>query len=168
MSELVDMCCRSKVLTCSFELNIDKWSTISPDVKTTVSSGWQNIKFLNDAGTDLNKDIACVPDDCGGVYSFVVRPDVIPGLHRYILYIGRVQRKKDFSLRKRCRNYLKDTRPLIAQMRELWGKELYFFYLPLGDDELIKKTEAELLRVIIPPCNSQIPYHYSNVEQPLF
>ena len=60
MSELVDMCCRSKVLTCSFELNIDKWSTISPDVKTTVSSGWQNIKFLNDAGTDLNKDITWV------------------------------------------------------------------------------------------------------------
>lgn len=168
MSKIVDMCSRTKVLTIPFELNIDKWPTISEDVKRIISTGWQSIKFLNDDGTRINDDITNVPDDSGGVYLFLLKPDVIPTMHRYIMYIGRAQRKRSFSLRKRCISYLKDTRPLVALMRELWGKELYFFYLPIENDDIICKVEEELVRVIIPPCNSQIPYHYCDTEQPLF
>lgn len=168
MSQIVDMCCRSKILTLPFELNIDKWSTVSEDIKEFVSSGWQNIKFLNEDGTDINEDIINVPDDCGGVYLFLLKPDIIPGLHRYIMYIGRARRRKSFSLRKRCMSYLKDTRPLIASMRELWGNELYFFYLPIEDDDIISKVEEELIRVIIPPCNSRIPHYHCEAEQSLF
>ena len=165
---MVDMCCRSKLLTLPFELNIDKWETVSADVKEVISSEWQNIKFLNEDGTKINEDIVNVPDDCGGVYLFLLKPDIITGLHRYIMYIGRARRGNSFSLRKRCRSYLNDTRPLIAYMRELWGKDLYFFYLPMDDDAFISKVEKELLRVIIPPCNTQIPYHYDETNQPLF
>lgn len=168
MSKIVDMCCRSKVLTLPFELNIDKWATISADVKEAISTEWQNIKFLNEDGTKINEDIINVPDDCGGVYLFLLKPDIITNLHRYIMYIGRAKRGNNFSLRKRCRSYLNDTRPLVVSMIELWGKELYFFYLPLDNDDFIDKVEEELLRVIIPPCNSQIPYHYCESEQPLF
>ena len=168
MSKLVDMCSRSKILTLSFELNIDKWETVSEDVKRAVSTGWQNIKFLNDAGTNINKKIVNVPNDRGGIYLFLLKPDIITGLHRYIMYIGRARRGKNFSLRKRCRSYLTDTRPLVAPMIELWGKDLYFYYLPIDDDALVSQVEEELLRVIIPPCNSQIPYHYDGTEHPLF
>ena len=42
-------------------------------------------------------------------------------------------------------------------MREIWGKDLFIKYLPLNDDTIIEKVERELLRVIIPPCNTQIP-----------
>lgn len=168
MSQLVDMCVRSKVLTLPFELNIDKWKTIDKDVKDAIFSEWHSIKFLNEDATQINQDIVQVPNDRGGVYMFLLRPDVIPGLHRYIMYIGRARRQKQFSLRKRCRAYLTDMRPKVATMRELWGKDLYFYYLPLDDDDFIDKTEKELLRVIIPPCNSDIPEHYYAPDQPMF
>lgn len=168
MSELVDMCSRSKLLTLPFELNIDKWETVSADVKEAVSSGWQNIKFLNEDGTKISEEIINVPNDRGGIYLFLLKPDIIPGLHRYIMYVGRARRGNSFSLRQRCRDYLTDTRPLIAFMREYWGKDLYFFYLPIDDDDFISKVEKELVRVIIPPCNSQIPHHYDEITHPLF
>lgn len=66
-------------------------------------------------------------------------------------------------MRKRCKEYLKDTRPKIAYMREMWGKDLYFYYLPLENDEIIERVERELNRVIIPPCNSQIPDQYVTI-----
>ena len=57
---------------------------------------------------------------------------------------------------------MSDNRVKIAYMRELWGEELYFYYYPLDDDELIERVERELIRVIVPPCNSQIPDQYIN------
>ena len=68
-----------------------------------------------------------------------------------------------------CRTYFKDSRPAVANMIEQWGKELFLFYLPVEDtDEFIEKIEQELIRVIIPPCNTQIPYHYTEKTNPLF
>lgn len=50
-----------------------------------------------------------------------------------------------------------------------WGRGLYLYYLPInGTDDFIDKVERELLRVIIPPMNSQIPDHYTLPEQNLF
>ena len=58
---------------------------------------------------------------------------------------------------------MKDTRPKVAAMRELWGKALYFYYLPIDDDLLIEKVERELNRVIKAPCNTQYPDEYVTV-----
>lgn len=156
----VDMCRREKELTLDFQLNIDKWETFDSDIRDIVSGPWYNIKFLNEDGTGINKDINTVPDDKGGVYVFILKPEIIPNIHIYLMYIGRARKKKGFSLRKRCRTYLNDDRIKIAYMRETWGKELYFYYLPLDDDDTIKQVERELIRVIVPPCNSQIPDQY--------
>jgi hypothetical protein len=50
-----------------------------------------------------------------------------------------------------------------------WGKELYLYYLPINkNDEFIDKVERELLRIIIPPCNTQIPDHYVLPDEDLF
>lgn len=163
MSNLVDMCKRERELTIPIQLNIDKWSTIDSEVKDAISEGWLNIKFLNEEGSGINEKITEVPDDVGGIYVFLLKPDLIPDIHRYVMYIGRARRKSDFSLRKRCKEYINDTRPLVAYMREIWGRDLYFYYLPLGDDKLIEKVERELLRVIFPPCNAQIPDRYVTV-----
>lgn len=157
---VVDMCRREKELTLDFQLNIDKWKTVNPDIKSIVSKPWKSIKFLNLNGTGINKEIDTVPDDKGGVYVFVLRPGIIPDIHMYILYIGRARKKNGFSLQRRCRSYLKDDRVKIAYMREMWGEKLYFYYLPLDDDDMIECVERELIRVIIPPCNSQIPDQY--------
>lgn len=157
---IVDMCRREKELTLDFQLNIDKWETCDPNVKQIVSGPWKNIKFLNMDGTGINEDIDKVPNDKGGVYLFVLKPNIIPNIHIYLMYIGRARKQRNFSLQKRCRSYLWDNRVNIAYMREMWGKELYFYYLELDDDDIIKKVERELIRVIIPPCNSAIPDQY--------
>lgn len=163
MMDIVDMCKREKELTLDFQLNIDKWNTLNHEVKRIVSKGWKSIKFLSEDGESVNKDILKVPDDMGGVYVFVLKPNIIPDIHLYIMYIGRVRRKKEFSLRKRCKEYIGDTRPKIAYMREVWGKDLYFYYLPLDEDNTIEMVEKELIRVIIPPCNTQIPDQYVQI-----
>ena len=163
MANVVDIFLRKKALTLPFELNIDQWETMDEEVRSIVSGEWKKVKFLNEDGTTLNEAISTVPDNMGGVYIFVLRPELIPDLHLYIMYIGRARRGKDFSLRKRCRTYIRDTRPLVATMIELWGKALYFYYLPIEDDVLIEKVERELNRVIKAPCNSQYPDEYVTV-----
>lgn len=169
MARRVDIFQRSKALTLPFELNIDKWATMNEEIFNFVSSGWQSIKYLNDEGTGLNTEISTVPDDCGGVYLFLLKPDLIPSLHRYIMYIGRARRKDSYSLRERCRTYINDERPLVADMMEQWGKKLYLYFLPINEsDDFIDKVERELIRVIIPPCNTNIPDHYTMPSTPLF
>lgn len=163
---IVDMCRREKELTISFQLNIDKWNTMDQHIKDMVSQPWENIKFLDETGTKINDKINKVPNDKGGVYVFLLKPEIIPGMHRYIMYIGRARKKNGFSLRKRCKEYLKDERIQIMYMRETWGDKLYFYYLPLDNDDDIEKIERELIRVIIPPCNTEIPDQYISFAQP--
>ncbi len=168
MSEYVDMCFRHKLLKMNFELNIDCWNSVNPDIKRIVSQEWQTIKYMNDDGTALNKEVDTVPNDVGGVYLFVLKPEIIPKYHVYIMYIGRARKKTSYSLRKRCKEYFTDTRPELLTMRKLWGAQLYFSYLPLQDDELIEAVERELIRVIIPPCNTQIPDYNVMPAKPAF
>ena len=169
MAQIVDIFERSLLFQQTFELDVDKWATMDDEIKTVVSSGWRSIKYLNDDCTAINDDIRNVPDDCGGIYVFLLKPDKIPNMHRYIMYIGRARRGANYSLRKRCQTYISDTRPKVARMIERWGKQLYLFFLPIyGTDEFIEKVERELIRVIIPPCNTQIPDHYVLPEEDLF
>ena len=84
-----------------------------------------------------------------------------------ILVVAR--RASNFSLRQRCAQYINDSRPKVADMMSCWGKELYLFYLPIKDsDDFIDQVERELIRVIIPPCNSNIPDHYILPEEKMF
>ena len=157
MSETIDMCSRHKLFKWEFELDPDKWDSMDGEVKKIVSQEWKMVKYMNDDGTELNEEINKVPDDKGGVYLFVLKPELIPKYHVYIMYIGRARRQKNFSLRKRCREYMRDSRDEIMLMRKYLGRKLYFRYLPLDDDDVITKVERELLRVILPPCNKQYP-----------
>lgn len=161
MSLTVDIFEEPMVYQLTFDLDIRKWATMDAEVKKAVSSGWESIKYLNDAGTALSDDIRKLPDDCGGIYLFLLKPDLLPQTHRYIMYIGRAHRATSFSLRKRCRTYISDDRPKVHRMIKRWGKDLYLYYLPIKDtDDFIDKVERELNRVIIPPCNTQIPDYY--------
>lgn len=162
----VDMCAmrnREKIFTQDFILHADKWDSIDSEIKRIVSGEWGKIKYLDDNG-ELSSDINNLPNDKGGIYVFLLSPDIIYGLHRYIMYIGRARRQKEFSLRKRCRHYIRDTRPLVADMVVNWGRYLYLYYLPLDSDDEITRVEKELNRVIIPPCNSQIPEQYVEID----
>lgn len=162
MLDGLDMCERHKLLKWDFELDPDKWDSLDPDVRNVVTCGkWNSIKYFEDDGCTLSARIHDIPDDSGGIYVFFVSPELIPNIHQYVMYIGRARRKNNtYSLQKRCRDYATDTRPQISSMRKYYGKFLYLAYLQLTDDTLITKVEKELIRVVIPPCNTDI-YDYN-------
>ncbi len=158
--EWIDMCCAVDSHTVSFVLNPQNiWNSFDPTLNDITKSGaWKEVKFLNNEGTDLNDQISqIVPTNKGGVYVFVIKGGIIPNSHEYIMYIGRVQSTPYQNLRKRFREYYTDNRPFIRKMRIIWGRDLYIRFLPLTDNEIIKKIETELIRVIIPPCNDDVP-----------
>lgn len=160
MSEINDMCALDiQTHRLNFILNPHNiWQSYNENLRQiTESNTWKEIKFLNDDASSLNSDINTVPKDCGGVYVFVLKGGIIPDIHMYIMYIGRVQFTVNQNLNKRLHEYLHDTRPKIRQMREVWGRDLFIRYLPLNDNSIIKELENELLRVIIPPCNEVYP-----------
>ena len=168
MTQTVEILERQLLFQLTFDLDVVKWATMDEEIKAVVSDGWSSIKYLNDAG-ELSDDIRNLPNDCGGIYLFLLKPDKIPSLHRYILYIGRARRATNFGLRQRCSTYISDTRPKVHRMIHRWGQDLYLYYLPIHEsDEFISKVERELNRVIIPPCNPQIPDYYVMPGQNLF
>ena len=159
MSEVIDMCSAIRNNSLHFTLNPQNcWESFNSDFKGIVNSDeWREIKFLNDSATGINDSIRTVPNDQGGIYVFFLKPDIIPCIHKYILYVGRVQYTDNQNLRKRFREYVQDQRSDILLMRETWGKDLYIRYLPLTDNATICALEKELMRTIIPPCNSDYP-----------
>ena len=158
MSEIIDMCRKVKNNTISFVLNPDNvWDSFDNTYLATVHGLWHEVKFLNDTCDSLNTDIENVPSNEGGIYIFTIKSDIIQNTHIYILYIGRVKLTTNQNLKKRLKEYYRDTRPKIMFMRETWGSNLYIRYLPLTDNNLISNLEKELIRVILPPCNDDYP-----------
>lgn len=170
MPELVDVIehIRNAKITMTINPN-DIWTTYDANCKPITDQDWHEVKFLNDTGNELNPEIANVPNNHGGVYIFVAKSDIIKDTHVYLLYIGRVQKTDDQNLRKRFREYYYEKmRPRIILMREAWGKNLYIRYFPLDDNDVICTLEEELIRVILPPCNSKYPGIYNQAMQAAF
>ncbi len=169
MSAMVDIFNLEKIYTLDFKLPIYLWDTIEEKIKETIKTGWQTIKYLNSSGKGLSEEFNQLPDNCGGIYVFNIQADIIPDVHKYIMYIGRARKREEYSLKKRCRGYLNDNRPKVANMVKLWGEKLYLTYLPISEsDEVISLIESELLRVIRPPCNTQLPRYTIDESVPLF
>lgn len=159
MLELIDMCAEIKTHKLTFVLNPkDVWASFDKRFVSVINKDWNEIKFLNSNGDGINPAInSLVPNDSGGIYIFIIRTDIIPEVHRYILYIGRVKKTDNQNLRKRLREYITDTRPKIVLMRETWGKDIYIKFLPINDNLVIEELEEELIRVVVPPCNDRYP-----------
>lgn len=167
--ELLDMCCKMRTHTLPFLLNPDgEWDSFNPNYQHILDNDWQEVKFLNATEDQLNDAISTIPNNTGGIYTFIIKPNIISDVHLYIVYIGRVQLTITQNLRKRIREYFCDTRPLVMLMREMWGKYLYVRYLPLTDNEQIRELEKELIRVILPPCNDQYPGIYNLAKTAAF
>ena len=137
-------------------LNPSFWDSFNKDLFPITTSAWSEVKFLND-NLQLNEDLVSIPNNCGGIYAFVVKPEIIPKTHLYLMCIGRAQFTETQNLRKRCKEYLSQKRPKIKRMIDTWGKYIYIRYLVLSDNTIIKKTEAALINSILPPFNDEIP-----------
>lgn len=166
---MLDLCNKMKTHKLTFLLNPDgEWDTFDSNYETILNNNWQEIKFLNETGNQLADEIYNIPNDTGGIYTFIIKPNIINGAHLYIVYIGRVQLTPNQNLRKRIREYFSDTRPLVLLMRETWGKYLYVRYLPLTDNVQIRGLEQELIRIILPPCNDKYPGVYNLAAKAAF
>lgn len=145
-----------------FVLNTALWESFDASIKSTLHSisAWSEVKFLDENG-NLNNSIMSLPNNAGGIYLFVAKPNLIPDSHYYLLYVGRAHSTATQNLRKRCREYIKELnenkRPKIHRMLSGWGEYLYIRYLPLNDNNEIDRIEAELINKILPPFNDQIP-----------
>lgn len=152
------MCRKIKDRKLTFILNPDdSWEKIDVNMRIVANSAWNEVKFLDNTCNNLDNSMQNLPDDKGGIYIFIVKPEIVPNTHLYILYIGRAQNTASQNLKKRCCEYLNDTRPKIFAMKESWGKNLYIRYLPLTDNNIINKLEEELIEAILPPCNDKYP-----------
>ena len=127
MSQEVDMCEEIQTHRLTFVLNPDNiWNSYNSDCRRiTETDEWKEVKFLNDDASSLNSDIESVPNNCGGVYLFILKGQIVPTSHVYILYVGRVKHTSNQNLRKRFREYFKDDRPKIKKMRNFF---VLFYY----------------------------------------
>ena len=123
--------------------NVENWSA--------------EIKYLNESNDDLSDDIKNLPNDTGGIYVFYAKGLNLSFMENYILYIGRCQYTDTQHIRKRAKEYYKDTRDLIVEMFNRWKDFLYYRYYPDTDNDRIKNNEIQLIRAILPQYNEVIP-----------
>ncbi len=113
-----------------------------------------------------------VPADYGGVYSFVVRPNIAEHpLCSYLLYVGKAN-----SFRKRYYRYLNNfskeaietDHPHVTVMLQKWSSHLWFCYARIDETSLIDKTESSLIQAYLPPTNKDIPGKIGKAVRMLF
>ena len=170
MLDMLDMCWAVKTHQVSFILNPDGgWTSFPEHLRPIIEKPWTEIKYFSGNNGELNPEILNVPNDCGGIYVFLIKPVVIPEIHLYLAYIGRAKHTQYQNLRKRVSEYAKETkRPKICMLKKQWGDHLYLRYLPLDNNELIDEMEKELIKAILPPFNDQYPEVYNKAIRAAF
>lgn len=168
--ERVDLTDAVRIRKITFVLNpTDEWNRFPEELKDIVNRPWKEIKYF--IGDVLNPEINSVPNNCGGIYLFCIKPNVIPDVHQYLAYIGRAQNTPYQNLRKRVREYAKEEeRPNIYDLKRHWGSYLYLRYLPMPneDNECISRLEEELIKTVLPPFNDRYPKVYNKAVKAAF
>lgn len=129
----------------SFVLAPARWA----DCQLPVQLKWYPIHF-----DEANKTL--LPPDTGGIYGFVLEPQVPgPPETAYLLYIGKtrevIRRYGEYLFYKSPRGY--KYRPHIHNMLNKWPDEIWFFFAKLNDRDLRTTVESTLLNSCIPPFN---------------
>ncbi|MDR1192574.1 MAG: hypothetical protein LBK98_00120 [Peptococcaceae bacterium] len=142
-----------------FMLNTAWWDSFDANVLSIISHprSWSEVKLLAPDGK-RNPQLRAIPNDKGGIYLFLAKPNILPESCLYLMYVGRAHITANENLRERCSKYpAEKKRPKIKRMIEQWGKYLYCRYLPLDDNAIIDVVEDELINKILPPFNDKIP-----------
>ena len=98
----LDMCEAVKLHRVPFVLNPSgEWARFPEHLKCFVEQPWTEFKYFVDGTNQINPAIANVPNNCGGVYIFLIKPNVISDIHLYLAYMvpSRFMRKKICRLR---------------------------------------------------------------------
>ena len=125
--------------TVAYSLSRETWFKFDfPDLGVDISfSNWESIKYLNDAGDDLNEDTNAIPNESGGLYLFYVNCEVLSNMTCFPFYIGRAKFTDSQNLRKRVRSYFQKyikslERPKITKMLNYWKEDLWLFAIFSG------------------------------------
>jgi hypothetical protein len=101
-----------------------------------------------------------IPNDSGGVYTFVVVPGIAKHpLCSYLFYVGKAQRST--TLHGRYTWYLRHKTDGKAKWRHIrkllnyWEKHLWFCYAAIGQEDMIVQVERALQDAYIPPYNKE-------------
>jgi hypothetical protein len=130
-------------------LSPERWVAFA----SSVPLSWAVVKF-DRSQQDL------VPDNRGGVYTFVVKPGITNHPEcAYLLYIGKAENQ---SLRKRFGQYFSERdarkgRPKVQKMLNLWENYLWFCYATIEDTNQIDSVEQSLISAYLPPMNDEFP-----------
>ena len=172
LMDKLDMCDAVKLHRIPFVLNpAGEWDSFPAHLKRFVEQPWMEFKYFVDGTNRINPAISTVPNDCGGIYIFLIKPNVIPDIHLYLAYIGRARNTPYQNLRKRVREYATENeRPKIVAMKRFWSPYLYVQYLPLPaeSNECIDELEKELIKTILPPFNDKYPEVYNQAMRAAF
>jgi excinuclease UvrABC nuclease subunit len=139
-----------------FWVNPKLWDEFDEEIYTLVNRNWQEVKFLDD-NMERHPQTNELPNNCGGIYIFLAKPNKVPNSHLYLMYIGRAYYSRGQNLKKRCLEYINPERPKIKRLVKGWGKYLYIRYLPIEGNDIIDQIEKELINKILPPFNDFIP-----------
>jgi hypothetical protein len=168
----LDLCESIKNHKVSFVLNPDcGWENFPKYIQDIITSNpWYEIKYFVNNTSELNPEVNSVPNDCGGIYSFIIKPNLITGYHLYIAYIGRARCTDFQNLRKRVKEYQTDERLRIQELKQYWGPFLYLRYIPLKEESnaTIDAIEKALNKAILPPFNDQYPDTYNQPMRAAF
>lgn len=112
---------------------------------------WKVVRFEE-------RNLRKIPDDFGGVYTFVVSPQVAKHPKcNYLVYVGETHK-----FRERYQRYLRDrydpkARPLIKLMLSLWEGYLWYCYAKIERTDLIHTVQNNLIRALDPIINRVYP-----------
>jgi hypothetical protein len=161
-----------------FDRNKPKLSDFKVDRMILYPNQWQ--RFVSPLSHKLDwkplkfekSNSMAVPDDFGGIYSFVVRPEIADHSQcAYLMYIGKTNkfRTRYYKYQSYLDKNAWDTdRPRIAEMIHKWTDYLWFYYAKVSDPKLIKVTETPLIQAFLPPYNTEIPGQIGTAVKAVF
>lgn len=168
----LDMCDAVKLHRVPLVLNPNgEWDRFPVHLRQLVEQPWHGFKYFVDGTNQINPEISNVPNNCGGIYIFLIKPNVIPDVHLYLAYIGRAKKTDHQNLRKRVREYACENERLkIVNMKRFWSPYLYVQYLPLPleSNDCIDQLEKELIKTVLPPFNDEYPDVYNQAMKHAF
>jgi hypothetical protein len=136
-----------KLHTVTFTLMPQNWENYIQQVDLR----WKVVRFTE---ANLRK----IPDDCGGVYTFVIVPNVAKHPKcTYLVYVGETH-----EFRQRYQKYLRDrtdpkARALVKCMLSLWDGYLWYCYAKIEETGLIHTVQDNLIRALDPVVNRMFP-----------
>lgn len=146
----------------TFILSPELWEKFNLEGINVDYSKWARVKMM-DADKELSDETNRIPNDCGGIYVYVIVSPIIPNGGNYLMYIGKATKTESENLRARVRTYKKQfgekyNRSKLHNMFTKWGEYVYVYYLPMKSSAAdIKEIEDRLIAAYgRPPCNKEI------------